>query len=108
MQAYECYGFPETAVKILAISIERMNGARQVTKMIKYLVYYLGILPKQRVPDKNGRTFHQEVVRTLFLRSLEINQTICHQALEKSCDRLVALVLWSLQDLKVSFNIKNG
>ncbi|KAF1747031.1 hypothetical protein GCK72_023489 [Caenorhabditis remanei] len=100
LKAYECYGYPETSLKLVAISIERLIGARQVTKVMKYLVYYLDLLPKQRTPEKSGRTLHQEVVKTLILRSLEINQTICHQALEKSCDKLVSAVIWQIVDLK--------
>ncbi|CAI2357753.1 unnamed protein product [Caenorhabditis sp. 36 PRJEB53466] len=100
LKTYECLGFPETSLKLVAMSIERMNGARQSTKMMKYLVYYLDVLPKQRTLEKSGRTFHQEVIRTLILRSLEINQTICHQSLEKSCDRLVSGVVWHGSDLR--------
>ncbi|ULT80404.1 hypothetical protein L3Y34_010757 [Caenorhabditis briggsae] len=100
LKAYECYGYPETSLKLLAMSIERLTGARQVTKVIKYLSYYLDILPRQRTPEKSGRTFHQEVVKTLILRSLDIDQTICHQALEKSCDKLISAVIWQMVDLK--------
>ncbi|CAL4420481.1 HunTingTin gene family member [Caenorhabditis elegans] len=101
LKAYECYGFPETSLKILAMSIEKMNGARQATKMIKYLVYYLDILPKQHAPEKSGRTFYQEVVKNFILKSLNINQTICHQALEKWCGKLISSVVWQNADLKL-------
>ncbi|EGT59391.1 hypothetical protein CAEBREN_02719 [Caenorhabditis brenneri] len=100
LKAYECYGFPETSFRLLALSLERMNGARQVTKIIKYMVYYLDILPRQRLSDENGRTYYQEVVRKLIMRSLDINETICHQSLEKSCDKLVTAVMWNVADLK--------
>ncbi|PIC12090.1 hypothetical protein B9Z55_028647 [Caenorhabditis nigoni] len=88
LQVYERYGYPETSLKLLAMSIDRLTGARKITKVIKYLSFYLDILPSQRTSEKSGRTYHQEVVRTLIFRSLDIDLTICHQALEKSCDKL--------------------
>uniref|UniRef100_A0A1I7U0H7 Protein EFR3 n=1 Tax=Caenorhabditis tropicalis TaxID=1561998 RepID=A0A1I7U0H7_9PELO len=100
LKAYECYGFPETSFRVLALSIDKMTGARQVTKVMKYVVYYLDILPKQRLQERNGRTFYQDVIRKLLLKSLDINETICHQSLEKSCDRLISAVEWNTNDLR--------